>query len=601
MASKDFKVKNGLVVGGSGLFDSDVDILGQLKINGTIVINNNGTLVTQYSGFDSDFAARLASSNTDSIQEGLNNLYYTSVRVNSDITNLVDSTYVQGKVPEAYITGFIDSAYVQARSGAGVDSAAITLLIDSAYVQARQIIGGAGGSVDSAQTIALITDTVDAAYVQARQIIGEGGGSSLGGNRISQIYFYYSDSNQSVFSDSDARGRILSYVPENMSVFINGIMIVDSADYVAIDGTSVTLNTGVPLDTELTIVAYPTSFDSAETISLITSVIDSSYEIYVTDIVTDIVDSAYIQARQIPVAGSRISQIYFYYSDSNQSVFSDSDARGRILSYVPGNMSAFLNGIMMVDSADYVATDGSSLVLNSGAPLDAELTIVAYPTSFDSAQTAGIIRSQIVPFNLTNSKSTSIYYYTADNNQTTFTGADDNGSTLSYVPGGLQAYLNGILLVNNIDYTATDGTSIVLDLGANSGDNLTFISNKDLAGIVYHISDTSYFDYKFIADSGQISFSGNDANGNLLAFDSDKFSIFINGIRIQPDIDYTANSATNVVDLTYPSDSADEILISTLISGGDNGPYIIIDSDYVQARQTDPVSKAIAISMVFGN
>ena len=237
MASKDFKVKNGLVVGGSGLFDSDVDILGQLKINGTIVINNNGTLVTQYSGFDSDFAARLASSNTDSIQEGLNNLYYTSVRVNSDITNLVDSTYVQGKVPEAYITGFIDSAYVQARSGAGVDSAAITLLIDSAYVQARQIIGGAGGSVDSAQTIALITDTVDAAYVQARQIIGEGGGSSLGGNRISQIYFYYSDSNQSVFSGSDARGRILSYVPENMSVFINGIMIVDSADYVAINGT----------------------------------------------------------------------------------------------------------------------------------------------------------------------------------------------------------------------------------------------------------------------------------------------------------------------------------------------------------------------------
>ena len=86
-----------------------------------------------------------------------------------------------------------------------------------------------------------------------------------------------------------------------------------------------------------------------------------------------------------------------------------------------------------------------------------------------------------------------------------------------------------------------------------------------------------------------------------MAFDSDKFSIFINGIRIQADIDYTANSATNVVDLTYPSDSLDEILISTLITGGDNGPYIIIDYDYVQARQTDPVSKAIAISMVFGN
>jgi hypothetical protein len=52
------------------------------------------------------------------------------------------------------------------------------------------------------------------------------------------------------------------------------------------------------------------------------------------------------------------------------------------------------------------------------------------------------------------------YRYTATAGQTSLTGADANGLTLSYIAGKEQVYLNGVLLVRDSDYTASNGTSI---------------------------------------------------------------------------------------------------------------------------------------------
>ena len=68
------------------------------------------------------------------------------------------------------------------------------------------------------------------------------------------------------------------------------------------------------------------------------------------------------------------------------------------------------------------------------------------------------------------------YQYTATSGQTTFSGVDSNGNTLSYTVGNIQVYLNGVLLVNTAEYTATNGTSIVLGTGAVTGDSLTVTS-----------------------------------------------------------------------------------------------------------------------------
>jgi hypothetical protein len=52
------------------------------------------------------------------------------------------------------------------------------------------------------------------------------------------------------------------------------------------------------------------------------------------------------------------------------------------------------------------------------------------------------------------------FRFTAAGGETTISGTDANGLTLSYIPGKEQVYLNGILLARTSDYTATDGSSI---------------------------------------------------------------------------------------------------------------------------------------------
>jgi len=71
------------------------------------------------------------------------------------------------------------------------------------------------------------------------------------------------------------------------------------------------------------------------------------------------------------------------------------------------------------------------------------------------------------------------FKYTATANQTTFSGADANGNTLTYdVAGGTafaDIYLNGVKL-DTTDFTATTGTSIVLASGASVNDILQVVA-----------------------------------------------------------------------------------------------------------------------------
>ena len=64
------------------------------------------------------------------------------------------------------------------------------------------------------------------------------------------------------------------------------------------------------------------------------------------------------------------------------------------------------------------------------------------------------------------------YEYVASAGQTTFSGADANGVTLSYTVGNVLVTLNGSRLRPGDEFTATNGTSIVLVTAASAGDEL---------------------------------------------------------------------------------------------------------------------------------
>ena len=82
------------------------------------------------------------------------------------------------------------------------------------------------------------------------------------------------------------------------------------------------------------------------------------------------------------------------------------------------------------------------------------------------------------------------FEYTATAAQTTFTGSDDNSATLAYTAGvnNLFVTVNGVML-DGSDYTATNGTAVVLSAAANANDmikilatNASSITTADLDG-----------------------------------------------------------------------------------------------------------------------
>jgi len=70
-----------------------------------------------------------------------------------------------------------------------------------------------------------------------------------------------------------------------------------------------------------------------------------------------------------------------------------------------------------------------------------------------------------------------LYEYTATAGQTTFSGSDDNSATLSYTANNLQVVMNGIVL-DPSDFTATNGTSVVLASGAALNDLVNIYAFK---------------------------------------------------------------------------------------------------------------------------
>lgn len=138
-----------------------------------------------------------------------------------------------------------------------------------------------------------------------------------------------------------------------------------------------------------------------------------------------------------------------YEATANQTTFGGADIDGNTLSYTAGAIQVFLNGILLTDSNDYVATGGTNVILNTGA---------------DSGDIINISTFNKI------GQGVKHFRYSADSAQTTFQGTDVLGQTLSYNAGSIEVFLNGILLVDSDDYTATNGTSVVLTSGADSDD-----------------------------------------------------------------------------------------------------------------------------------
>jgi hypothetical protein len=114
------------------------------------------------------------------------------------------------------------------------------------------------------------------------------------------------------------------------------------------------------------------------------------------------------------------------------------------------------------------------------------------------------------------------YKYVASGGETSVSGADSQGLTLSYLVGKEQVYLNGVLLVKTTDYTATSGTSITSLAALTAGDILEIITFTafDLATAVQTSTFTAKGDILVATSAGTAGKVAVGTNGYFLKADS---------------------------------------------------------------------------------
>jgi hypothetical protein len=119
--------------------------------------------------------------------------------------------------------------------------------------------------------------------------------------------------------------------------------------------------------------------DSAYITARVTSGLDSAG-------VTGLVDSSYVTDRFAANSGF---DWYLYTATAGQTVFDSIDDNGETLSYSEDGILVFYNGILMLKTYDYTATDGTSITLTTAADSGANVAVVKYGIGSSAAAGTG--------------------------------------------------------------------------------------------------------------------------------------------------------------------------------------------------------------------
>ncbi|MDB4349943.1 hypothetical protein OAA57_00005 [bacterium] len=537
-SNHEFWNGSALIVGGQFAFDNTNNAN---RTQFTVAVTTDGTSVEASTNDDVQFkidgndngaitfndAYKFPTSDGSASQvlqtDGNGNLSFVSVSGigggldSADVTNLIDSAYVEARQSKVFNRVFVsgqdefnadstrDQIIFEAGLGitlttdpntdtltiaghAEVDSAFITNIIDSAYIQARQTAGGGGsGTVDSAQTISLIEATVDSDYIGTKVDFTRG-------EFVNEKSQYTATAAQTVFSHS-------SIDPTHLDVYLNGVLQVVNDDYTA-TSSGVTFTSGVDSGYSVTIVEKRgrvltqrglveskyyfttptpiTSITGADDNGNTLDYSDGFLDVYLNGMLlkdsddystnagttvtlvsaTDSNDLVTLINRKGVVVTPNVKN-YEFTATAGQTTFSGADINGNTLAYVPGAAQVFLNGILL-RNVDYTGITGTSIVLADSASLNDELVVSAFSNPGQNMD---------------------LYKFTADSGQTIFSGNDLTGASLAYQPGNIQVFMNGLLLNDSDDYTASNGMSVVLTSGADLSDEIkiaSFVSNADV-------------------------------------------------------------------------------------------------------------------------
>jgi hypothetical protein len=177
-----------------------------------------------------------------------------------------------------------------------------------------------------------------------------------------------------------------------------------------------------------------------------------------------------------------------------------------------------------------------------------------------------------------------LFKYTATSGQTTFSGSDANGNTLAYSTGNFDVFLNGVLL-DATDFTASNGTSVVLASAAAADDILSVLAYQTDSLIQNDMNGS-----ELILDV--------DGDTSLTADTDDQIDVKIAGAD---DFQFTANDFTALsgsvisTDTINETTSASGVTIDSVllkdgavdVNGTSDGIILDADADTTISADTD--------------
>ena len=142
------------------------------------------------------------------------------------------------------------------------------------------------------------------------------------------------------------------------------------------------------------------------------------------------------------------SRFYFTQTSGGGTSISGTDDNGKTLTYTDGEyVDVYLNGVLLVHGTDY-GTGTANTISSLAALASGDVVEVVVYDIFNVAK-------------INNEAVRKRYYKTASGSETSISGADDSGATITFPANAeIEVKLNGVALVQGTDYNTTSANTV---------------------------------------------------------------------------------------------------------------------------------------------
>ena len=315
------------------------------------------------------------------------------------------------------------------------------------------------------------------------------------------------------------------------------------------------------------------------------------------------IDSDYVASKvNLAYAGNAAVQNYKFIADSDQTVFSG-------LSYNNQFVQVYLNGVLLLDSDDYVKSGNDTITVLQALGAGDQLVVSDFTSFFtnqtvDSAYINNLVSTEL---NSIGSSDISTFKFISGSGQTVFTGSDVNSNTLDIDTSGIQVFLNGILLQQTDDYTATTDTVTLTEAALENSHlivqsfkryfNLTGLDSADVIQIVTDagITGASGLDSDAVINIIAALDTPQDfAYSSLTGAPNILDSAAVVALQIPQDFAYSSLTGTpNVLDSAQILASIAEVGYLTTAIDSNNVTSLITAYNYVTQTEIDSAIDAL--------